>query len=224
MAGRRSKRWGAGGGETAEQTGRGCATRVESLLGGKWVRRAGLGRGRAQGSGTGPWCFPLSAASHSGQTEIFPPCSVLSHGGSQKWLRGGDGSAGIPAPPWGEGQWVSQSVPGAGSAVPPLCRGPRPGGEREELLGGGGKPPPGSSSCLAWAGWSPSSLCAGEDRQTALGGCSVMELLAPPGACWCSTALCPGSCSGARFAARFLQRQSCALKTPSTPQQYGGLG
>lgn len=159
---------------------------------------------RAVGLGCG--ASLVSAASRSGRTEILPPCSALSHKGSQKRLRGGDGNAGVRAPPWGEGQWVSQSVPGAGSAVPPLfqhtlCRGPRPGGEREE-------PPAGSASCLAWAGWSPPGLCAGGDRPTPLGGCCVMELLAPPGVRSCSAALCPGSCSGTRFAARFLQRQS----------------
>lgn len=65
---------------------------------------------------------------------------------------GGNRDTGISASLLGKGQQVSQSMPGACLAVPPLsqcalCRGPRPGGERKKLLGGGDELPAASSGC-----------------------------------------------------------------------------
>lgn len=126
-----------------------------SLSGGNGARRAGLGRGRARGSGTGPWCFPSSAASRSGRTEIFPPCSALSHGGSQKWLRGGTGALASVLPPGGKARGSPKARLGLARLCPLLASAPCAGapglvGRGKSSWEEGASPP--QAPLAAWLG------------------------------------------------------------------------
>lgn len=151
-----SKSWSAGSGRTAEQTGHGVWNEGRKLLGGNWVRWVRLGWGRAQGSGIRQQCFPCEHCL-SLRSEIFPPCSALSHKRSQKWLLGVTGTLASVLPPWGRASRSLKACLGLAWLCPPIASVPCAGAPglvgREKSSweeGTSSLQPPLAASCLAW--------------------------------------------------------------------------